>query len=396
MEPRLYTLPASDARLASRRGRATLAVRRACAAARPERVGEAVDVVVARSPAEADADRAGGERRLDPHRRQHVRRRHLARRTGRAGATATPARSRAISSVAAATPGTAKQSVLGRRGAAAPKTTASGAVSRTAPASRSRSAASRGARPPSRSAAAARRRAEAGDRRDVLGAGARAALLPAAAQQRLAEARPDIRRDQRARALRAAELVGGKDEQIGAERREARSARPASCTASQTTNPPAAWTSAAASATGCSTPVSLLAPCSASSGRPGRAAGFGERVEVDPAVGAQRRDLDRGRGKRWPRRTQGCSPAETISRAAALRLPDAGARRQRRVGRLGAPETKTTLRAGRRRAGDAPGRLFDDRARGAPSAWIEDGLPRASSAATIAARASGRNGAVAL
>ena len=48
------------------------------------------------------------------------------------------------------------------------------------------------------------------------------------------------------------------------------SIRPAICTASQKTKPPAAWTSAAASATGWITPVSLFAPCRATSARPGR------------------------------------------------------------------------------------------------------------------------------
>src|SRR5271170_5224717 len=54
---------------------------------------------------------------------------------------ATPARSRRISSVAAAIPGTAKHIVLGRRGAPAPNTTASGAASKIRVSSRSRSAA---------------------------------------------------------------------------------------------------------------------------------------------------------------------------------------------------------------------------------------------------------------
>src|SRR5208282_4300990 len=59
--------------------------------------------------------------------------------------TATPARSSAITSVAASTPGTAKQRVLGKRGAASEKTTASAATERTAAARRSRRPTSRGA-----------------------------------------------------------------------------------------------------------------------------------------------------------------------------------------------------------------------------------------------------------
>ena len=59
--------------------------------------------------------------------------------------TATPARSSAIISVAASTPGAAKQTVLGRRGAASEKMTASATTERTASARRSRNPMSRAA-----------------------------------------------------------------------------------------------------------------------------------------------------------------------------------------------------------------------------------------------------------
>ena len=64
-------------------------------------------------------------------------------------------------------------------------------------------------------AAAAPNAAIAGD---ILGARAGAALLPAAADQRLGDVDRLVAPDQRADALRAAELVRAKRQQIGAER----------------------------------------------------------------------------------------------------------------------------------------------------------------------------------
>ena len=57
--------------------------------------------------------------------------------------TATPARSNAMTSVAASTPGALKQTVFGSRGAFSPKIMASGVQARTAASARSRKASSR-------------------------------------------------------------------------------------------------------------------------------------------------------------------------------------------------------------------------------------------------------------
>ena len=60
------------------------------------------------------------------------------------------------------------------------------------------------------------------------------------------------------------------------------------------------------------------------------------------------------------------------------------------------PEVKTTLRGSAPTSAATCSRASSIRRRAArPSAWTEEGLPQTSSAATIAARASGRSGAVA-
>ncbi len=155
--------------------------------------------------------------------------------------TATPARSSAISSVAAAMPGAAKASVLASRGASAPKTTASG---RRLAHARLQPIAQPGE--PRRFAldfggGESRRGAEAGDRGDILGAGARAALLTAAAQQRRLDGEVGSHRDHRAHALRAAEFVRREQQEIGAGGCGGQRHPPgAAARASQTTTPPAA------------------------------------------------------------------------------------------------------------------------------------------------------------
>ena len=62
--------------------------------------------------------------------------------------------------------------------------------------------------------------AERRDRGDILGAGAAAALLSAAADQRIGEVNALVALDQRAGALRAADLVRAERQQVGAERRD--------------------------------------------------------------------------------------------------------------------------------------------------------------------------------
>ena len=169
--------------------------------------------------------------------------------------TATPSRSSRISSVAAARPGTAKASVLGSRGAAAPNTTASGAAPATvaSQASRKRRQPRRLVLQPRREPPAPPRRSPPAQRRFRCRRDARApARRRAAAASR---SQPLAQRHAGARALGAAELV----RRTAAARRRRAPPRPAAAA-----RPPAprrrraarraAWTSAAASAIGCSTP----------------------------------------------------------------------------------------------------------------------------------------------
>ena len=128
--------------------------------------------------------------------------------------TAIPLRSKAIIAVSALTPGTANKVVLGRRGALAPKITACGVASLEAglkPVAQGRHAGS-----VRQACGRGRRGAEAGNAGDVLGSRAQIALLAAAFDQRLGDM--DVAAaDQRAHALRAAELMGGDGHEIGAQ-----------------------------------------------------------------------------------------------------------------------------------------------------------------------------------
>ena len=117
----------------------------------------------------------------------------------------TPSRSSAIKAVSAATPGSAKFEVLARRGARAPKITASGATCFKPASKRSRSVASVRSEFARRDFAAAPKPAMPGQ---IFGAGAAAMLLPAA--QDLRRERRAVAQDQGARALRPAQLVGRK------------------------------------------------------------------------------------------------------------------------------------------------------------------------------------------
>ena len=102
--------------------------------------------------------------------------------------------------------------------------------------------------------------------------------------------------------------------------------------------------------------------------------------------------------KRWPRNTQGCSLAEMNRRVSGVFRP--GPEISGVSARLAAsvpPETKTTPRGSAPASPATARRASSTIARACrPSAWIEDGLPRTSSAASVACRASGRSRAVAL
>ncbi len=78
--------------------------------------------------------------------------------------------------------------------------------------------------------------------------------------------------------------------------------RPGPCTASTWRSPPAAWTSAAASATGWITPVSLLASISDTSGRVRPSSSRPQRREIDGARGRHRNFLGCGKSPTAPHR----------------------------------------------------------------------------------------------
>ena len=173
---------------------------------------------------------------------------------------------------------------------------------------------------------------------------------------------------------------------IGAERIDiAWESVPAACTASTCSRPPAAWTMPAACATGCTTPVSLLASMSETSGLPpvARRQRSRQRGKVDPPVGVDRNLLDRVRRKAPARAapTDARSPRPAADRAAvspAVRSPATSASMLASV----PPEVKTTSRGSAPTSAATCSRACSIRRRAArPSACTEDGLPTTSSAA---------------
>ena len=135
-------------------------------------------------------------------------------------------------------------------------------------------------------------RAESGDGGDILGARAQPALLAAAFDQRLGDMNVTAA-DERASALRTAELVRGDTDR---DRRQARailqSMRPAPCTASTCSTPFAACTISAICAIGWITPVSLLASMTDTSGRSAFLTACCECGKIDDAVASDRQLLD--------------------------------------------------------------------------------------------------------
>ena len=174
--------------------------------------------------------------------------------------------------------------------------------------------------------------------------------------------------------------------------------RPAACTASTTRMPPAALTSAAISAIGWMTPVSLLAAWIATSGRPS-VRDHGVRVRR-PAL----RDRARHRASTGSTSTliPGKAPAGQQARMigrghieprhanrAAAHLPVGREQRRCRLGGAGGEDDMLGPRADQR--GDRRALPASIRRRAArPSPWTDDGLASTSSAASIAARAAGK------
>ena len=196
---------------------------------------EAFQLVLCRCRPSAEAYRATRERRLHAHRGQNVRRRTLPDEQAEPDETAMPLRSKAIISVSALAPGNANSVVFGSAPLRA-ENDASGRdcaqvvfePSRSAPCAglrRRNSSVMPRPRPRSR-----RWRRHSRCRRGRCAPGRRRG----SAARRNGRSRPA---DQRAGALRPADLVRGDRHQVGAERSMLSSIRPAPCTASTWSRP---------------------------------------------------------------------------------------------------------------------------------------------------------------
>ena len=180
--------------------------------------------------------------------------------------TAMPSRSRAMTSVSALAPGSPKLVVLGRRSASPAMTTAAGVMLANPclqPVAQGTNLVDLGKIAPRRRGG----RAEAGNGRDILGPCAPPALLAAAGDE--GGQAGAVANDKRTHALRSAELVGGQRKIVDTERAHIdghaagglhRIAVHGEAVLLCPAQPVAA--------TGCSTPVSLLAICSDTSARP--------------------------------------------------------------------------------------------------------------------------------
>ena len=335
-------------------------------------------------PAEADAHGALAPARLDAHGVEHVRAPTLPDEQAEPDETATPSRSKAIRAVSALRPGHGEGEGVGqpRRAAAEDHGVRSDA---------------RRARPPPRRAAPRRR--------SGLGREAAAGPISAAAPKPTMPATfsvparaprscppPRIRRvgeldagrrparsRRRPSGRRACGPTGSGRRRRG--RRDRSAILPAACTASVCTRPPRACTMRAASATGWTTPVSLLASWTETSDRaPSRAT----RARREPA-----------RGRRRPSPSTGIR--STASGGEAVPVEDAGmlgradeqqrsrpalrrSRRQRRgdstvLFASVPPLVKTTSSAAAPTSAATWSRARSIAARAArPSAWTEDGI----------------------
>ena len=312
---------------------------------------------------------------------------------------ATPARSRAISAVAASSPGTAKHRVFGRRGAP-PEHHGVGRArqhARLQP---------RPARPPSRAASVAR----------PLAAIRAASPMPtrpgrfSVPQRRRFSCPPPRRR--RPRGRRRGRAPGRRRpsgrrtcgprasaHRARSGRNPARSCRPPArrrCgrAPGRARGPAPRSRRAAAPRRSRCWP---RGPRSARSRRAGRRAGRrGPRRSIRPAPSTGIVSTAPG-PKRWPAETQGCSVAPISRRVGAGRPWRRSAPDSTAFAASVPPLVNTT------RAGAAPTRLASaSRAASTaaracrPSAWIEEGLPGSSSARATAADTSGRTGEVAL
>ncbi len=209
---------------------------------------------------------------------------------------------------------------------------------------------------------------------------------PAPARRRAAGAAASRARsrDQRADALRSAELVGGQGQGVGAERlRNPRRCLPADCTASTCSQPPAPWTSAAVSATGWITPVSLLAEHQGDERPPVLAPSaqlIGQPVEVGDALPIHRPDQHSA-----PLAAAAARHGVVLGRAddeAADPAGDGAVDRQR-IGLGAAAGEGHRSRPARRPGAPTSARAVSTVARAArPAAWTEEGLPPMASPAT--------------
>ena len=173
--------------------------------------------------------------------------------------------------------------------------------------------------------------------------------------------------------------------------------RPAACTASTCRRPPAACTIAAASATGCSAPVSLLASMIETKGREALATASASAASLTRPSASTGMSSIASRGKRPPARTEACSIAEINkrSRGRFSSIVSIGGDSASILASVPL-EVKITSagRAATSCATSSRARSIMCRA-ARPSACTEEGLPVSAKASRKARSASGRNGAVA-
>ncbi len=208
----------------------------------------------------------------------------------------------------------------------------------------------------------ANRRAEPGDRRHALRARPNAALLPAAANQRLADADLGVGDDERARALRTADLVGRERQRIRAERRQAEVETPGQLDGVAKNEAARGVDDGRRLGDRLDHAGLVIRPLQREQRPAGPPAASREPVEIDPAVGDERRDLDRGGGKPVALQDARVLPGRN-DQAVERRLvrPDAEARIEARLTASVAPDAKVTQRVGTpaRRRDFGPGPLDD-------------------------------------
>ena len=241
--------------------------------------------------------------------------------------------------------------------------------------------------------------AEGGDPGDIFGAGAQAALLPAAADQRIGE---DEYPRLRAPARRRPSARRSCGPTASADRRQARRCR----TRMRPGRLHGIDVEQAARRMddrgGLRDRLHDAGLVIGEHERNQRPRRFGDGRRPSAARSSRPSRIDRdssiaSRAKRPPARTETCSIAESRSSSRGRFSPATLDRRRQRqhIGFGAARGEKHVARPRADQRRHLLARLLDRRRAARPSAWTEEGLPGSASAAANAARASGRNGAVA-